>query len=269
MTDPNPLERVLARLNRVEEHLKSFDAELRRFLKKRPYEFLPPEDHPEIKQIWYRVKVKGQPPIESSAIIGDAIHNLRAALDNLVYALAVKKTGKEVPPFHDKIAFPIHDDLKFWRPNGQKIGVIDPRAKTIIEGLQPYHRRKDAEKHPLAVLQELDNIDKHRFLHVVGMVVSSANVDFTKPVGGARIWLSSEPLKRDAVIAKLDFSRANTNVLGGGAKQTVNVDMSFGVGVCFDEPGVNKLDAIQVIVEEDLLAYVRDVVIAKLSPFLA
>jgi hypothetical protein len=269
MADPNPLERLTLRLDRAEEHLKTFDTDLRRFLKKRPYEFLPPEHHPEIKQVWYHVKVKGQPPTECSVPVGDALHNMRAALDNLVYALAVKESGEEVPPFHDKIAFPIHDDPKFWKPNGQKIGAIPSRAKTIIESLQPYHRRKTPHQHPLWVLQKLNNIDKHRFLHVVGMVVSNADIDFSKSVAGIRFWLTDQPLKRDAVIAKIDYSRAKTNVPGGSPKQSVDMDLRFGVSVCFDEPGVNAIDSAQVILEDDLLAYLRGAVIAKLSPFLA
>jgi hypothetical protein len=262
VANPDPLKRVTARLDRAEEHLKSLDDALRRFLKKRPYKFLPPEDHPEIKQIWYRAQVKDQIPIECSAMVGDAVHNMRAALDNLVYALAIEKSAQDPPPHDGAIAFPILDDPKFWKPDSHKIGAIDCRAKAIIESMQPYHRRHDFRNHPLCVLQNLDNIDKHRFLHIVGMAVSSADVDFSVPVSGMRMWLTEEPLCRDAVVAKLDYSRA-----AGRGQLTVDVNMSFGVGVVFDEPGVNTKDSAQIILEDVLLAYVRDVVVAKLKRF--
>jgi hypothetical protein len=42
---------------------------------------------------------------------------------------------------------------------------MDPKAQSIIEGLQPYHRGQAYATHPLWRIHELNRIDKHRLLH--------------------------------------------------------------------------------------------------------
>src|ERR1039458_556639 len=43
-------------------------------------------------------------------IIGDCVHNLRSALDHLVYAIAMHESGQNPPPKEDRLAFPIVDN---------------------------------------------------------------------------------------------------------------------------------------------------------------
>jgi hypothetical protein len=261
-----PLDGVLLRLDRAQEHIDAIDAELRRFLDRDPYEFLPPEPHPDLRQIWCWVKVKEQVPANCSAMASDAIHNMRALLDNLMYALAVKHTGQDPPPFDGSIAFPIHTKSTMWNPNSRKVGSIDPRARAIVESFQPYHRGQGSHEHPLWVLHELSNLDKHRFPQIVGMVVSTSTFNFDKHVSGARVWLTDQPLRNGThVVGKIDLSRARTRATG---PDEVEVSPSFGVGVCFDEPSPNTEDSAQIILEDDLLAFVREVV-TELRPFLA
>lgn len=107
-------------------------------------------------------------------IVGDCLHNLRCALDHIVWELSDGPNGN-APRASE---FPIFDDRdKFLkrRPNGKpdtfsglrKIeGVDDTNARTAIRGLQPF-QRSDTARHPLWVLHELNNIDKHRALPII------------------------------------------------------------------------------------------------------
>ena len=54
-----------------------------------------------------------------------------------------------------------------------RIGGIDPRAQTIIEGLQPHNRGAEFESDPLWKLHQLSNMDKHRVPHVARVAISS------------------------------------------------------------------------------------------------
>ena len=116
------------------------------------------------------------PPMVSvarfSIIIGETIYNLRAALDYLVYALALKDSGQT----QERTQFPIEGRPdNFWRRAGRgPKGVKDPRFClpgvncahiADIETLQPYSRRKGNEW--LRRLRDLSNPDKHRHLTVL------------------------------------------------------------------------------------------------------
>lgn len=113
-----------------------------------------------------------QPPHSLSLVVGDCVHNMRSALDNLAYQLAVshKQTlsdseaqRSEFPIFNRRSEF--HRLTKKGTPapgSGlRKIESIDPAAQAIIESVQPYN---GGDWLFLMLLHELDRIDKHRRL---------------------------------------------------------------------------------------------------------
>lgn len=97
-------------------------------------------------------------PAEICLLAGDAVYNMRAALDQTVWALARLKgipTGTQ---------FPI---IEVWNSEGRRrfkrqvVGVPDA-AFHEIQTLQPYHRGDAFKSHPLWRLDEICNLDKHR-----------------------------------------------------------------------------------------------------------
>jgi|SRR5215212_2196849 len=151
------------RLDRALQHLQSLEAEDRRWREGNPYRIIHELD-PQTSKKLVRVEVLSQPSVRLGLLIGDCLHNLRSALDNLAYELAVAYTGDPLP---DAVAtrseFPILGDRPMKAGERQrKIGGIHPDAQTIIEGLQPYQRGQHYAVDPLWVLHELSNIDKHR-----------------------------------------------------------------------------------------------------------
>jgi hypothetical protein len=198
----------------------------------------------ETKDDWQTAEVfidgEADPPVERwGAIIGDVVHNLRSALDHLVWQLTIAngytppnpipaggKPGSEWRRIH----FPIYTFEKFDRyPSGRRIPWrygwpgwsrkkvagslwgIRPDLRTVIQKLQPFNRRKNPSKEPLAILDELWNTDKHRHLHLahflvvlddVGTVVTSA----LTPVVSLRVIEKyvPRPLKGRTVIGRLE-----------------------------------------------------------------
>lgn len=120
-----------------------------------------------------------------SVILGDAIHDLRSALDHLVFELARWNTNDQVRNPRE-IQFPIVDTPgDFQKAERNLLAEIRPEHRAIIERYQPYHRIHEQVAvgpyfHPLAMLRDLSNVDKHRLLITV-MVPTSGIQD---PVGG-------------------------------------------------------------------------------------
>jgi len=106
--------------------------------------------------------------------IGDVVHGLRVSLDYLAFRLV---TTSPHTLKVDKIAFPICvDALRYPSLEGQRIGKQAPLGiRKAIERLQPYHGAKNLRAQPLAVLDQLENIHKHRRLLLAGVEVSSVH----------------------------------------------------------------------------------------------
>jgi hypothetical protein len=99
--------------------------------------------------------------------LADCIHNMRAALDHLAYALACQLYQSDPPPNEGNTAFPITTTTAHFKNSVH--GKIAPKRlmpRTLyaaLEAVQPHPGRDQA----LWVLHELDNFDKHRFLPLV------------------------------------------------------------------------------------------------------
>jgi len=75
------------------------------------------------------------PPIRFSVLIGECVHNMRSAVDNLVCGLArtLKPTCKCAG-----LAFPLVADQEEWDEKADKsLKGIPPAAKEVIRRLQP------------------------------------------------------------------------------------------------------------------------------------
>lgn len=165
----HPLDGPTLKLDRAHEHLDQLEAEFRSFLRLNPYEVIP-QPNPEEGLDMYRLKVTRSPPARLGIIIGDAIHNLRSALNHLAWQLALLKTATP----DRRTEFPIFID-----PNakGLKKRMADfrPEARVEIERLQPYHRLNPGVPVDfLWAIHELSNLDKHRNLAIIsyGLVIS-------------------------------------------------------------------------------------------------
>jgi len=116
--------------------------------------------------------VEGSMPLLCSVICGDAMHNLRSALDHLVWQLVLAEGNK--PDRWNN--FPIYTDPDDFdrfvrspkdperRPSPLHGITPDGEAWALIEGEQPYDSRELSERY-LAILAKLSNVDKHRTLH--------------------------------------------------------------------------------------------------------
>ena len=95
-------------------------------------------------------------PQEAQAIVGEIVHNLRSALDNLVWLLAYRNCGHEVKQTQFLIV-ETRTDFDKQQPRRLK-GLTNDQVDTI-EKVQPYNGDDW-----LRLLADLSNPDKHRHL---------------------------------------------------------------------------------------------------------
>jgi hypothetical protein len=161
----HPLDGVWAKLARADEHLKALDAEIPVFLDSNPHTYRGHIDR-EASRYVVTIHITRPPPIEWSVIVGDFVHNLRSALDHLVWQL-VLLSGNEPVSGPGGNQFPIFTTkpgdmrLRNNRFNRQLRGV-HRSVRAAIHRIQPYRAGRDANRRPLAVLADLSNEDKHQ-----------------------------------------------------------------------------------------------------------
>jgi hypothetical protein len=209
------LENSRLKLKRAKEHLEALDTELRVFMESTPYT-IEQEEGLQQGRYHFRLKTIRTPPSCFGLLIGDAVHNLRSALDALAWQLALLTT--EFP--NKKIGFPI-----FCRRNDgefrKKVKAFPPRAQDIIETLQPYHAGNSAEKHILWVLHTLDIANKHK-------VVPTTIVQIRRWYGDGAIYLGMKASLLDN--GDIDFTWDSQS-------PEPELDPHSSVTVVFDMPG--------------------------------
>ena len=153
-----------AKLDRADEHFKALEAELQTFVQGNVDAARGKLQNVDGETFYVMEAHEIRPvPLPVGVILGDAIHNLRSALDHTLCQLVAlhggeADTGNQFPIFTyvptKKWA------LDKWAKNIR--GVTGPDL-ALIEHVQP-HTRDDPTTHPLAVLQDVSNADKHRLV---------------------------------------------------------------------------------------------------------
>jgi hypothetical protein len=116
-------------------------------------------------------------PVNLSLMIGDVYHNLRGALDYLVYQLHERHYRGKIPPSAVRdCQFPILSQHRVMKggvlaqaDTWSEIKRLGKQERNAIAWLQPYKSRKDSLKGVRIHLHDIsaiNNIDKHRRLHI-------------------------------------------------------------------------------------------------------
>jgi hypothetical protein len=154
---------------------------------------------------------------------------------------------------------------EFRKREMRRHGRIASAARAAIERLQPYHRTDLTVRHPLSVLSDLSNLDKHRRPVVILTAATEAGVTITGRgvPPGTRVGGWHGPFKDRTEIALWAFP------LSGGrmAHPKVDVRGDLAIDIQFAEPG--KAVGGSVLGFLWLLHHhVRDIVFPTLEPFL-
>lgn len=134
-----------------------------------------------------RAVVPDPVPARISAIIGDALHNTRSALDLFASALWPHRVGRALTTVEQaRVTFPLTahpDEFERWfrRRKEQGVPELDEDAIGDLRWVQPWYFDAQAADHGLEPrwpdrrydtllrLQDLNNLDKHQRLAVVAV----------------------------------------------------------------------------------------------------
>jgi len=145
----------------IETHEREYEPEVR---------FDPNERAPDGKrQAHIQVLVTALPP-RASAIVGDALHNLRAALDLLAVGL-VELNGQKAT---NRVAFPFGEDAEDLEEKRKRhhLNLMADDDWEEVKQLRPFLGGDKL----LCALHDLDILDKHRRLLPNGTNVNTPNV---------------------------------------------------------------------------------------------
>lgn len=265
----NAIDGIESKLARADAHFKTLQMALKPILNAKP-DLIPGKFDPSSGHHFFHAKRDSRSGDWLSPVIGDYVHNLRSALDYIVWAMtdpairASKKANKvEFPIFPDKASF------DRWAP--PKIGGIPPKAQAAIECLQPFNgpdcRSAYGIVHhterPLWHLLELDNWDKHRALNLtehLGLYTLVLPPEWDIYTSGNAFALGND-FKRGARIAQMS--------LGPGRDPMMKVYLRTTYDVAFDEFGPESVAAEPVLQTLDnIRSEIRRRVLPSLREFL-
>jgi len=180
------------KIGRAEEHAKAVSEEILAWKNTEPYSITSHRDtqgHHHHLDIHFDSRLNRD---RWSVICGDCVHNLRSALDHLIYAVAVHESGINPPPDERILQFPIADDAGRFAKQSWHIQSLSQAVRAIIESVQPYNRPHHFLPPLLGILRDFDDTDKHRLLNVAVHRQQSGNLELEFGLayrfGGAIEW---------------------------------------------------------------------------------
>jgi hypothetical protein len=177
----NELGAIRRRLDRAEQLRDDINAALHVWRNRNPNPWTG-HTNPERTEHHFHLTFNTPPdPIRWGLLFGDAIHNLRAALDNAIWAAAVRDCGDEEPLRRTQFPIFLDKDEFFGRVKGRRSGqsqidsVKDADVRAIVERAQPWQRSDRPDFDHLWVVHEFDREDKHRVITPILIVPRQLN----------------------------------------------------------------------------------------------
>ncbi len=174
------LDSARLKIKRAKKHILDLDTLIGNFCDSNPYAILAkPHRIPEINHTTlYMGEIDSIPDI-INLTIGDAVHNLRTALDHMAYQL-VFANGRSSA---DHVHFPICDPCEKFTSaaHGGKIKGMSVGAKKLVRAVQPHVTGDNT----LWYLHRLDIVDKHRLVITSNLDLAGWGVDIMK---GNELW---------------------------------------------------------------------------------
>ncbi len=220
------------KLARAKMHAEALRDDVNAFREQDPYDF-------EVKSLGnprgesdFRVLVKAtrcDPVPESWALMtGDFLTNARAALDHAIYQ-HVRAQNPSIPPH--RIQYPILDSAQDFAT--RMSGRFSPSVRPYVEDAQPY-QSSDPSGHPLRILRELVNVDKHRDLVVANYAADALEVashDLYKLVSPPQVFKAQ--ISPGATVA-----RAHLRLVRPVKEQWIQLPFTLVYGEMIEIPGI-------------------------------
>lgn len=146
------------RLDRAAEHRRAGIQLWNEHLAKHPYDYSI-IDH---RDGTYVVRVTQEDPVpaELGIRIGEWLYNLRATLDNVIWATAAHVAGAIPPPKEHVLQYPIYETQEAWVRNLYRLSGLADHHRQMLHQMQPCN--SDVDANYLGWLNRLARDDRHR-----------------------------------------------------------------------------------------------------------
>ena len=176
----------IAKLDRAKTHLQILNKSIGAFKRSKTHDFVVTKFDPESGEKVVHLKILKEPKNpEWGLILGDMAHNLRSALDHLVWQLVILNGKKP----RRQNQFPIIGTKnEYWEiPSNRSESVRDRMLagvaedhRAFIDVVQPFNAR-DApsdSRTSLSILSWISNADKHRVVHAGFVLTGEPSPEF-------------------------------------------------------------------------------------------
>jgi hypothetical protein len=216
----HPLDGVQGKIERAWEHQRKLRSEIKAFKASKPYSV---DVRFDPSSGWHvaRLRVASEPPVRLSIIAGEMAYEYISALNHVAWELAARKLGrKRAWKCRLSIQFPVTmGPEQFDKQLLAKKGLVSKQALSVMRRLQPYtgpDGEKGARRHPLWLLKELADADKHRVLapRVSSLVLRELEYDWDAPKAGEdfriqRLLRPGERLYDGKALGRIRFATRN------------------------------------------------------------
>jgi hypothetical protein len=199
-----------SKIGRADEHLDALNREMNAWGDGDPFRIVRQGNANGTKH-QFSLRYKTQPDVwRWSMLLGDAVHNLRSALDHIVYALAINQTRTDPPDDDLKLAFPIASDPGHFARSRWRIASLNDATQCAIERAQPYNRLNHGRVFQrLWWLAQLDDIDKHRLAHLTPLAAQPDKIEIDAEPGTFEAEWNHGTLKDGAPLLRLTLTKPN------------------------------------------------------------
>jgi len=114
-----------------------------------------------------------EPPVELSLILGEFLYELRAALDNALFAVAIIDSGQNPPPRAATLEWPICIDEAAWESQRRRrLDALSAELQDALHTIQPF-QAEFPTWNCLKILNDMARVDRHRAVHFVTSFASN------------------------------------------------------------------------------------------------
>jgi hypothetical protein len=202
------------KIERADKHILDFESGINDFLREYGYRLVPDTDSSDAQK-GHLLRPERPLPEALVCTAGDAVHNLRSALDHLAFSVA---THNQVPAkVRNSASFPTWKNWDAFNSaiKEGEIPQLAPGWGNFLSFIEPYNGGTGAY---LRTVNVLDNIDKHRSLIVLAM-----QADKYRRVGSAPVIVERGIPLEKGVKLSVNPADPNDNLL-------TQIRVSFGEG---------------------------------------
>lgn len=254
MTLGDHMAQVQLKLDRADKHIGDLERATVAFTESHPYRVVPKHD-PDTGQYIHKPELLRPIPQEIALVAGDAIHNLRSALDHMIgrFAIAADINDSQREALIEKTAFPTaKTEANYIKEVQAKAGFGPEALSKKLLGYKCY----SGGDNTLYALHQLDIIDKHRAL-ILGFA----------SIGAIRMLLiPGDPESEIIGLTRPNSGLNRADKSKGMVLDEPHPDLKFDIKVSLNEAG--PLDRREIAYAVGVLATLTSKIVRDLKPVL-